>query len=90
MVVFKGSRCRAEMVPSLMALSGKQRQRLIDTEELKLEDGSYVFQSDRLFRSPSGACDMVLGRGSNGWIEWKDAGGRTLDELKRRKLAVAD
>ncbi|CDS52311.1 hypothetical protein [Polaromonas sp. CG9_12] len=29
---------------------------------------------------------MVLARSSNGWLEWKDADGRTLDALKRRKL----
>jgi hypothetical protein len=42
-----------------------------------------------LFRSPSGASDVVLGRSSNGWIEWRDSAGRTLDELKRQKVVEA-
>jgi hypothetical protein len=38
---------------------------------------------DQLFITPS---DMVLGRSSNGWIEWKNKNGKTLDELKRNNL----
>lgn len=88
MVVLKGSRCRAQIVPSMISTSaGKHRQRLIDAGELGMEGESYVFQRDVLFRSPSGASDVVLGRNSNGWIEWKDSTGRTLDELKRQKAA---
>jgi hypothetical protein len=26
----------------------------------------------------------VMGRSANGWIEWKTASGRTLDEVKRQ------
>ena len=86
MVVLAGGRCRVDMLPRLVILSpGKHRQRLIDSGHLKLERDFYVFQRDVLFRSPSGASDVVLGRSSNGWLEWKDASGKTLDELKRQK-----
>lgn len=90
MVVLKGSRARVQITPSMISMSaGKHRQRLIDANELAMEGDSYVFQRDVLFRSPSGASDVVLGRNSNGWIEWKDSTGRTLDELKRQKAADA-
>lgn len=35
------------------------------------------------FSSPSGAADFVLGGSNNGWIEWRDGEGRTLDGLYR-------
>lgn len=88
LVVLKGSRGRGEVSPSMIPMSaGKNRQRLIDAGTLMQEGNAYVFQKDVLFGSPSGASDVVLGRSSNGWLEWKDASGRTLDALKRRKLA---
>jgi hypothetical protein len=48
--------------------------------------GGYVFTRDHLFSSPSMAALAVMGRSANGWLEWKDAGGKTLDELKRQVL----
>lgn len=90
MVVLKGSRGRAESVPSMTPMSaGKNRQRLIAAGDLTLENGAYLFQRDVLFRSPSGASDVVLGRSSNGWLEWKDPTGKTLDELKRQKAVAS-
>lgn len=90
MVVLKGSRARPEIVASMVSMSaGKHRQRLIDAGDLVLDNGTYLFQRDVLFRSPSGASDVVLGRSSNGWLEWRDSAGRTLDELKRKKAEEA-
>ena len=28
-----------------------------------------------------------MGRSANGWVEWKAANGKTLDELKRQAVA---
>lgn len=90
LVVLKQSRARIEVVKSMIPMSaGKNRQRLIDAGDLKLDSDAYIFQRDVLFKSPSGASDVVLGRSSNGWLEWKNAEGRTLDELKRQKIAAA-
>ncbi|WP_258004838.1 DUF4357 domain-containing protein [Salinibacter ruber] len=36
-----------------------------------------------LTHSPSAASGVVLGRSSNGWSEWTDDAGRTLDQLER-------
>ena len=38
------------------------------------------------FNTPSGASNFVLGGSTNGWIEWKDRDGKTLDELFRKQL----
>jgi hypothetical protein len=83
MVVLKGSRARGEAVASLA--TARHRQRLIDAGDLVLDQGTYVFQKNVLFRSVSGASNVVLGRNSNGWVEWLDSAGDTLDTLKRRK-----
>ena len=41
------------------------------------------------FSSPSAAASFVLGTSANGWMEWKDKSGRTLDELFRRQVEKA-
>jgi hypothetical protein len=89
-VVLKGSKARADMVPSLVTLSpGKRRQALIGDGRLKLDGNSFVFQENVLFGSPSGASDLVVGTSTNGWLMWKDKTGKTLDELKRAPQVVS-
>jgi hypothetical protein len=48
-----------------------------------------VFTRDYLCPSPSAASDVLAGRNSNGWVEWKSANGKTLDEVKRQSVSVA-
>jgi hypothetical protein len=48
-----------------------------------------VFTRDHLFASPSMASMALMVRSANGWVEWKAANGRTLDELKRQAVQVA-
>ena len=36
------------------------------------------------FKTPSGASDFVLGGSTNGWVEWKNADGITLNDLYRK------
>ena len=47
------------------------------------DQGVYRLNENRSFRTPSGASDFVLGGSTNGWIEWKDSNGRTLDQMYR-------
>lgn len=83
-VVFKGSRANIIMAPTSHSASRSLRQKLIDTKILIEKEGVYVFQDDFLFTSPSSAAMQVLARNANGWLEWKDKKGKTLDELKRK------
>jgi hypothetical protein len=32
----------------------------------------------------------VMGRSANGWVEWKTASGKTLDEVKRQGVIGMD
>lgn len=54
---------------------------------MEQQDGRMVFKKDYLFKSPNAAAVAVTGRSANGWVEWKTASGRTLDELKRQQVA---
>ena len=88
-VVLKGSRGRKEMVPSLAGTtSGNMRLSLIDNGVLQPEGDMLVFTADHLFRTPSGAAIALLGRTANGWLEWKNEQGQTLDALKRQKVGA--
>jgi len=50
------------------------------------EDGHYRFTQDYLFETPSGAAAVVLGRTSNGWVDWKNGDGKTLHDVKRAEV----
>lgn len=63
-----------------------QRKELLDNGDIVLSaDGKYRLQTTLVFNSPSGASDFVIGGSTNGWTEWKDKDGKTLDELFRRQ-----
>ena len=87
-VVHKGSKGRAEIVPSIQGTSHERMRSQLITEGILTEiagsAGSLlVFTRDHLFSSPSTAAMTVMGRSANGWVEWKTASGKTLDEVKR-------
>jgi hypothetical protein len=87
-VVHKGSKGRAEIVPSIQGTSHERMRSQLITEGVLAENtnstGSLlVFTRDHLFSSPSTAAMAVMGRSANGWVEWKTASGKTLDEVKR-------
>lgn len=81
-LVKKGSKINSVMVPSLYLGIKKQRDSLIKEGIIK----DFLFTKDHLLSSPSLASSLVLGRPSNGWIEWKNKSGKSLDEMKRRIL----
>jgi hypothetical protein len=82
-VVYKGSQCKMETVPSCHEYLVNLRENLLHDGILSLEEGNYIFTEDYLFSSPSTAGGVILGRSTNGWTQWKDKSGRTLDDLKR-------
>lgn len=61
------------------------REELIASGDLVVEtSGLGMLQKKLAFGSPSGAADFVLGGSNNGWTEWKDSEGKTLDMLYRQ------
>lgn len=87
-IVKAGSRAAGETVPSMQQhVRGMYdlRLELISNGVLQTDNGNYRFTQDYAFKSPSTAAAVVLGRSSNGRIDWKDAGGKTLKELQERE-----
>jgi hypothetical protein len=85
LVVFKGSVTSDNVAPSARDTVGKRRERLVEDGVLEpQDDGSFVFAEDHAFNSPSGAAVIVQGMHVNGWEDWLDEQGQTLDELERQ------
>ena len=81
--VLKGSTIAAEMAPSF---NWKEKRRGL-LEEYTTNDGDkLILSSDKTFSSVSTAASFCLGRSANGWTEWKDKDGNTLDSVYRRQL----
>ena len=80
-LLYKGSVCKQELHKGTDKLS--QRDDFINSGILKKQGDHYVLQENKLF-SVSGAASIVLGRRANGWLEWKNSEGKTLDELERK------
>ena len=62
----------------------KQRQTAIQNENIVSVGDKYNLKVSVSFKSPSTAAMFVLGGSTNGWIEWKNKDGKTLDELFRK------
>lgn len=84
-VVFKGSVCNLIESPSAGAGLTKMREELLEKNVLVRQEDVLVFVESHIFSSPSRAAGVVLARKSNGWTEWKDESGSTLDQLKRQE-----
>ena len=71
--------------PAKLESYNAQRQALLgDGTIVKQNDGKHSLTKIIGFKTPSGAADFVLGGSNNGWVEWKDNDGKTLDELFRQ------
>ena len=62
----------------------KQRQTALSNGDIVSVDGKYKLTVSVSFTSPSSAGQFVLGGSINGWVEWKDKDGKTLDEIYRK------
>ncbi len=82
-VVHEGSLARVTEVQSIHAYGSQLRAALLE-KGLFVEDGKQLrLTADYVFTSPSTAAMVMLGRTSNGRMEWKTADGKTtLKELQ--------
>ena len=69
---------------ALSAAIEKQRQAAFVNGNIAYADGKYKLTVSVSFSSPSSAATFILGGSNNGWTEWKDKDGKTLDELYRK------
>lgn len=86
-LVFKNSKARIATTKSFNNSSEENlRNRLVLDKILsKYDENYFIITKDYLFNSPSAAAKVVLGRSSNGWTEWKNKNGETLDKIYRSK-----
>lgn len=82
-VVFKGSKANINETRTAGTWVIGMRSKLIESNILNEQDGVLVFTQDYIFGSPSAAAAAILGRRANGWTEWKDKNGITIDKLYR-------
>ncbi len=82
--VFKGSKATLETTNSVGSWVIELRNNLLDKKILEPENGILVFNEDFTFSSPSASAAVVLARSANGWTEWKNKEGKTMDEVIRQ------
>ena len=81
-IVLEGSEITTQVVKSFQPSLVKMRHRLIEEGILDNSNNKLVFNKDYEFSSPSTAASIVLGRSSNGLIEWKLKEGKTLKDVE--------
>lgn len=62
----------------------KQRAELQASGDIVMQNGSNILKITLEFNTPSGASDFILGGSTNGWVEWKNTNGKTLNEIFRK------
>ena len=83
-VVLKGSSGPMENTSSQGGVQAERlRAPLIASGVLTADGPQLRFTRDHLFRTPSGAASVLLGRSANGWIEWMTTDRQTVEALKR-------
>ena len=81
--VLKGSTIAKSAVPSF---KWEEKREGMLQEYAAIADNKLTMTSNLTFPSPSTASSFCLGRPSNGWTDWKDKDGNTLDSVYRKQL----
>lgn len=88
--VLAGSIINALTTPGFVKNFPKEvsdREAKILNSAKRISDVSYQLMVDLTFGSVSRAGGFCTGRASNGWLDWRDSSGRTMDELVRKNNA---
>lgn len=83
MRILKGSLLPQSTVPSYR--DGEKRNAVIAAMSKPTKDGFWELQRDYVLNSPSTAASYCAGRSCNGWNEWVNDDGQSLDELYRNE-----
>lgn len=81
-MVKAGSTAAKDMTSSASA-GTRALRRSLASREIIVPDGDCLrFSEDRFFRSPSAAASVVIGGSQNGRLVWKNAVGKSLNDLE--------
>lgn len=83
-VVYKGSKANLNLSRTSGTSVSNLRKKLLDDKILLKKNDILEFQDNYLFNSPSATAAQVLARSANGWTQWKNKNGKTLNEIKRK------
>ena len=81
--VLKDSVIATKTAPSF---NWKEKRESMLKEYVANDGDKLILSSDKTFSSVSTAASFCLGRSANGWTEWKDEDGNTLDSVYRKQL----
>lgn len=70
--------------PANLEKYNKQRKELLEKGDIIRQADKYILKVTLEFNTPSGASDFIIGGSTNGWLEWKNQDGKTLDEVYRK------
>lgn len=87
--VFADSTVVGELTPSAGKWISDLRGRLIADKILLPNENGYFFNENYVFKSPTAASSVVLGRSTNGRTEWKNDKGITLAVLEAPNIPTA-
>jgi hypothetical protein len=88
-VVLAGSQVANDNVPSAQRYLVDLRDGLKERGIIVADADCRRMSQDYTFDSPSTAAGVLLGRSSNGRIEWKDEAGRTLKQIQTSDIEEA-
>ena len=87
-VVHEGALGLLEVAPSLHAFVKRIRKDLTEAGVLVVEGDRLRLTQDFVFQSPSTAAMVLIGKSSNGRVEWKTSTGRTLKKVQEEVIGA--
>jgi len=84
--VLAGSKARRTEVDSIHEWTHKLRADLVEKGVLEQSSDGLLFRQDYVFKSPSAAAAVLLGRTANGRTAWKTPDGKTLKQVQEDAL----
>jgi len=82
LTIYADSQIKFDVLPNSESLK-ELRENFIEQEIIVKINGNYYFSQNYTFKSPSTATDFILGGSNNGWLYWKDADDKIINESLR-------
>lgn len=87
--VFAGSVARSDEVDSIRGWARELRADLLANGVLEAGPEGLVFTQDYVFKSPTAAAGVLMGRSANGREEWRDEKGKPLKQRQEEALGTS-